>query len=285
MARVAVLGLGLLGNGFVEGLLTRGGSEVVVWNRTRAKADSLAAMGATVAETPADAVRGADRVHLVLLDDDVVDAVIAELRPALSPSTVIVDHSTTQPDRTAARAAALDAAGVQYLHAPVMMGPGAARAAKGTMLVAGPAARVARVHEALTPMTGHLWHVGERADLAAVYKLLGNATILSYIAVLADVMHLADAAGVSRTGAMEMMGKLVVSAGGGMRGDMMLADAYAEPQFTLNVARKDVRLMLATAGTQPMPMLSAMAQHMDARIAAGLGEWDIAALGKRDGSA
>jgi 3-hydroxyisobutyrate dehydrogenase len=281
MSHVAVLGTGLLGAGFVEGLLSRGGTTVTVWNRSRDKAERLAALGATIADTPADAVRGAERVHLVLLDDEVVDATIAALRPGLSADAVIIDHTTTQPARTAARVAALDAEGVAYLHAPVMMGPPAARSAKGMMLIAGATSRVDRVRDALTKMTGELWHVGERADLAAVYKLVGNALVLSAVGVAADIMHLVDAAGVPRTGAMEMLAKTNPSGAIAFRGAMMLEDQY-ETHFALDVARKDVRLMLETAGGQPVPVLHALATRMDELIRDGNGAHDFAVMGRRE---
>lgn len=280
MPRVAVLGTGLLGAAFTEAMLERGGNDVVVWNRTKSKTDPLVALGATAADTPADAVRGASRVHLVLLDDETVDTTISEMMHALDKETVIVDHTTTLPLRTAARAAALDAEGFEYLHAPVMMGPGAARTAKGMMLVAGPSERFARVRDALRVMTGELWYVGERPDLAAAYKLFGNATNLSFLAVIADVLHLADAAGVPREGAMQMLGKLTISTTGGMRGEMMMTEKF-EPQFTLEVARKDLRLMIETAGTEPTPMLRALAGRMDDLIANGFGAMDFAVIGKR----
>lgn len=280
MARVAVLGTGLLGSGFVEGLLSRGATDVVVWNRTRARAEPLVALGARVFDSAADAVVGVDLVHLVLLDDDTVDATIATIRGSLATGAVIVDHSTTRPDRTAARAAALDAAGIDYLHAPVMMGPGAARIAAGIMLVAGPNERVARVRPALTAMTGALWHVGERPDLAACYKLFGNAAVLSLVGVLADIMHMADATGVERAGAFEMLSKLNLGGTIGMRGPMMVSGSY-DPQFTLDVARKDLRLMLETAGTETVPMLKALAGRMDEMIESGDGTQDVAVLGKR----
>lgn len=279
MARVAVLGTGLLGSGFVEGLLSRGATEVTVWNRTREKAMPLEALGARVFENAADAVVGVDIVHLVLLDDDTVDAAIMDIRGSLATGAVIVDHTTTRPDRTAARAAALDAAGIEYLHAPVMMGPGAARSAKGMMLVAGPNERVARVRDALTAMTGELWHVGERPDLASVYKLFGNAAVLSVIGVLADIMHLADAAGVERSGALDMLSKVNLGGSIGMRGPMMAEKTFA-PQFTLDVARKDLRLMLETAVGQNVPMLKALAEHMDDAIARGDAKEDVAVLGR-----
>jgi len=278
MTRVAVLGLGLLGSGFAEGLLSRGGSTVVVWNRTAAKCEPLVALGATAAPSAAEAVRGAERVHLVLLDDDSVDATIADLQAALHPEAVIIDHTTTQPARTAARAAALSQAGIRYLHAPVMMGPGAARDANGMMLVAGPEAWLDPVRDALAMMTGELWHVGERADLAAVYKLVGNAATLAVVGVLADIMRLADAANVPRTGALDMLAKVNLNGPVGGRGKMMVTGKF-ESNFTLDVARKDLRLMLETAGDLATPMLAALAARMDEAISTGLGGEDFAVIG------
>ena len=272
--------MGLLGSAFVEGLLVRGGTDVVIWNRTPSRCDPLVALGATVAASPGEAVQGAERVHLVLLDDDSVDAIIAELQASLHPDAVILDHTTTRPDRTAARAATLDARGIKYLHAPVMMGPGAARTAKGMILVAGPAARVALVRDALTPMTGEVWHVGERPDLAAIYKLFGNAGALSVVAVLADIMRLADETEVPRAGVLEMLAKVNLNGPLGLRGAMMVSGQY-EPNFTLDVARKDVRLMLETLGGAPAPMLNAFAATMDEAIAAGQGTEDFAIIGRR----
>lgn len=273
--------MGLLGSGFAEGLLSRGGSEVVVWNRTAEKTEPLVALGATAAESPAEAVRGADRVHVVLLDDDSVDEAIADFQAALHPDAVVIDHTTTLPTRTAARAASLEAVGVQYLHAPVMMGPGAARTAKGLMLVAGPAERFERVSAALAEMTGELWYVGARADLASVYKLFGNAASLSVVGVLADVMRIADGAGVARSGVLEMLAKVNLNGPLNMRGTMMVTGEY-EPNFTLDVARKDLRLMLETAPEGTTPMLSALAMRMDDVIEAGQAKQDFAILGKAE---
>src|SRR5437870_1149708 len=110
MTHIAYLGTGLLGSAFVEAALGRGDT-VAVWNRTADKAHALEKFGAQFAATPADAVRGAERVHLVLKDDAVVEDVIAQLRPGLDANAVIVDHTTTQPELTAARAIRLNAEG------------------------------------------------------------------------------------------------------------------------------------------------------------------------------
>src|SRR5690606_386985 len=121
---------------FAEAALGRGDT-VSVWNRTASKAQSLQQFGARVAATPADAVRGAERVHLVLRDDAAVEQVIAACRDALEPGAIIIDHSTTLPSATRERSAALNAAGVRYLHCPVFIGPAAARKGDGIILAAG----------------------------------------------------------------------------------------------------------------------------------------------------
>ncbi|MEP6833104.1 MAG: NAD(P)-binding domain-containing protein [Gemmatimonas sp.] len=277
---IALLGTGLLGSAFAEAFLTRGGTALTVWNRTRSKAEPLGAMGARVADSAAEAVRGAERVHLVLLDDDTVDETIAAIRDALEPNAIIVDHTTLRPDRTASRAAALNAAGIEYLHAPVMMGPPTARAAKGMMFVAGPIERFARVKNELARMTGEVHFLGERAELAACYKLCANAMLLMTAGALADVFHMADAMHMPREAVGDVFRKFNTDGVLNARGTRMLNEDY-KATFTLDVARKDVRLMVESAGSEPVPMLRALAQRMDDVIGAGMSEFDIGVLSKR----
>lgn len=280
MTRVALLGTGLLGSGFADGLLSRGGTELSVWNRTRAKAEPLAAGGARIADSPADAVKGAERVHLVLLDDATVDETIAALRPALDTRSVILDHTTNLPAATAARARTLAAEGVAYLHAPVFMSPAAARAAQGMMLVAGDAALFDRVKDDLQRMTADLWYVGERPDLAAAYKLFGNAMLVAMGGGLADVFHMADALEVSRAETLGLFDRFRIEGGIRMRGTRILEENYA-PSFQLETARKDVRLMLESSDGEPTPVLQAVADRMDELIAQGLGDKDMAIMARR----
>ena len=153
MANIAFLGTGLLGGAFAEACAKRGDS-VTAWNRSQDKVLALATFGVKSAKTPADAVRGAARVHLVLKDDAVVDEVIAAARAGLSADAVIIDHTTTLPTLTAERSQRLNALGIKYLHGPVFMGPPAARNAQGSMMVAGPAPLFERVKDDLAKMTG-----------------------------------------------------------------------------------------------------------------------------------
>jgi 3-hydroxyisobutyrate dehydrogenase len=277
MESIALLGTGLLGAAFAEAAAKRGDS-VVVWNRTINKATALSGFGVLAALSPADAVRGASRVHLVLKDDAVVNDVIAAMQPGLAPDAIILDHTTTLPALTAERAARLQAAGIKYLHCPVFMGPPAARNAQGSMMVAGPSALFESVRPALEKMTGRLDYLGERSDLAAANKLIGNAMLLGVYATLADVLTLAQAGGVDAEAAIKLLSVFDMNAMIATRG-MNMGKGTFNLSFELDMARKDVRLMLETAGERPLAALPAVAARMDQLIAAGHGAADVSILG------
>ena len=255
------------------------GDDVTVWNRTIDKARALEKTGARVAPTPAQAVRGASRVHLVLTDDAVVEKVIADLRPGLSPETIIVDHSTTQPVLTAERSKRLNAEGVRYLHCPVFMGPAAAREQKGTVLAAGPRALFDAVHADLARMGARVEYFGERPDLAAVYKLIGNAFVVGINALVADVFAIGAGADVSSADALKILDFFNPSGIISARGKKMVEEDYA-PSWELAMARKDVRLMIETADGIPLAALDGIAKRMDALIAEGRGSDDLAVIAK-----
>jgi len=277
MANIAFLGTGLLGGAFAEAAAKRGDS-VTAWNRSMEKVLALAPFGVKAAATPADAVRGASRVHLVLKDDAVVEEVIAAARAGLSPDAILIDHTTTLPKLTAERAERMHAAGLKYLHCPVFMGPPAARDAQGSMMVAGPKKLFESIEADLARMTGRLTYMGERTDLAAANKLLGNAVIIGLSAVIADVLTLAQASSIDAEDAIGLLGLLDLNAMVMGRG-MNMAKGNFAPSFELAMARKDVRLMLETSGDRPMAALPAIAARMDQLISAGHGSADASILG------
>lgn len=271
-----------MGTGFVQALLARGKS-VTVWNRTAAKAQALAAAGANVAADPGDAVRGAKRVHLSLLDDHAVDSVLDLFLPSLQPGAIIVDHSTTAPQPTAERAKRLAERGVAFLHAPVFMGPANARDCTGIMLAAGPQEVYDRVRPALERMTGKIRYFGERTDLAAGYKLFGNMMIMFVVSGIADIYALAQGLGVNPKDACTLFNDFNPAGQVSGRGRRM-AEGDFKPTFELSAARKDVRLMLETAGATGVALhvLPAIARRFDDVIAAGHGQDDLASIGAAD---
>jgi len=276
MANVAFIGTGLLGSALVEGMLKRGDS-VTVWNRTEAKARALESIGARVASSPGDAVAGADRVHMTLPDDAVVNQIGEAIAARLKPGATVVDHSTTSPAGAKARIERAKKSGFKFLHAPVFMSPQMARDAVGLMLVSGPKAVFEGVRADLAKMTGDVWYVSEEGDRAAAYKLFGNSMLFVIAAGVADVFAMAKGLGIAPAEALEVFSKFQPGGVIKSRGEKMARGDFSA-SFELTMARKDMRLMLEAAAGQPMTVLPAIAQRMDEAIAKGHGQDDLGAI-------
>ena len=276
---IAILGTGLLGSNFARALRRRG-EDVHVWNRTAARARALEADGARAFDDAADAVRGASRVHVVVSDDDAVDAVLAAAR--LPAGALVIDHTTTSTAGALARTARWPASGVTYVHAPVFMGPQNARDGTGLMLVSGDREVVARVAPLLAPMTGKVLDLGARVDAAAAFKLLGNLFLMAFTAGCADFLGLAKALGVAPAEAAALFDHFNPGTTIGARLRRMIDAAYAEPSWELAMARKDARLVAAEAERAgvPLAVLPAIAARMDAVIAEGHAHADWTVIAK-----
>lgn len=275
MSTIAVLGTGLLGAGFVENLLAKGHT-VRAWNRSRDKLAPLADKGAYAATDPADAVTGAERVHVVLAEDSAVDAVLAAAVPALGAGVPVIDHSTNLAERVAERVARLRAAGVAYVHAPVFMSPADARGATGLMLFAGPTAEFEALRGSLATMSGRLWHVGEQADAAATYKLMGNAVLVSLAGVMGDLFAMGQERGMSPEQVSALFDVFKPAGALPFIGGRVARKGEGPASFELAMARKDVRLMIETAGgPEGLVVLPAIADAMDTALAEGHGARDF----------
>ncbi len=281
METIAFYGAGMLGSGFVQALRKRA-VPVRVWNRTFEKAEALEAFGAVAFKSPAEAARGAARVHICLRDDASVDEVLAAAAPGIAKGTAVVDHTTVLPSGVAAREQRCAANGLEFLHAPVFMGPPNAAAATGLMLASGARKRFEQLRHALEPMTGKVWYLGEPVDKAATFKLMGNAMILAVVGGLNDVFTIAQANGLSRLEAFELFGNYDPCAQIQGRGKRMAREDY-EPTWTLDMAHKDAELMLESSGGASLPVIAAVEAAMRGLIdhRRELAAKDLAALSAR----
>lgn len=279
--KIAFFGTGLMGSGFVRRLRATG-HEVNVWNRSAAKARALEADGARAYADPAQALEGADRIHLSLADDASVDAVLEPLAAAIPEATWIVDHTTTAPTPTAERAARWRARGRSFIHAPVFMGPPNALEGSGLMLVSGEKS----LHDALLPalqqMTGTVLYLGEAPERAAAFKLFGNMTLIGIMGVLGDVNRLAHALGIPTGEAFSLFkhfnpGQMLPA-----RAARIESGDVTKPSFEMSMARKDVRLMIEEAqrGGVELFVMPGVAALFDAAIARGEGALDAAAAAR-----
>jgi 3-hydroxyisobutyrate dehydrogenase-like beta-hydroxyacid dehydrogenase len=276
---VAFYGAGMLGSGFIKSL-RRQGYDVRVWNRTFEKAKALETVGAHAFEDAAEAARGADIVHICVRDEVAVDDVLARALPGIAKAAPIVDHTTVNVETVAPRARRLNDAGYGFLHAPVFMGPPQAENAQGIMLASGSQQLFDAVQNHLATMTAKVKYLGERADLAAIYKLMGNAMILAVVGGLGDMITIAGAQGLSPVQAYELFSFYSVEGQITGRGKRMAEGDYT-PLWTLEMADKDARLMQAAAKGAPLPVIDAVETAMRERIAKKLGDRDLGVLAER----
>lgn len=271
----AFLGIGLLGSNFVKALLEKG-EDVHIWNRTKAKATALEQDGAQVFDTPADAVKEADFIHLTLKDDSTVNEVLEKALPGMKPGAIIVDHTTTSVEGAIQRTADWVKQGFQYQHAPVFMGPKNAREGSGVMMVSGDQELISQLEPLLSGMTGKVLNFGPSAGKAAGIKLAGNLFLIAVTGGVADMLALAGATGLTMEDLFTLFEQW--NPGAAVTGRLKKIEEadFTHPSWELDMARKDAGLMMnaASSGRAPLTVIPAVAAEMDRWIAEGYGKND-----------
>jgi 3-hydroxyisobutyrate dehydrogenase len=267
---IAFLGMGLLGSNFVRALKKRG-EDVHVWNRSPERAKALEAEGAKAFENVADACKGASQIHVTLSDDAAVDDVLEKAKSGFDAKVVIVDHTTTSPTGTRARAKLWADRNIAFQHAPVFMGPKNALESTGIMLASGDKSQFDVLSPFLEKMTGKLAYLGPAVDRAAAMKLMGNLFLVNMITGLADTIALAKAEGVPSeevASLFEIFNPAPMLQG---RLKVLQRGQFSDPSWELQMARKDTRLMMEEAARGKMELITipAIAKAMDAWIEKG----------------
>ena len=282
MERIGFIGLGIMGSRMAA-VLRRAGHEVLVWNRTRARAEAWAAEhGGTVVDTPSHLGERCDVIVSIVVDGAQVeqvllgeDGVVEDARDGL----VCVDMSTIAPAQARSIAARLGEHGVAFLDAPVT--GSAPKAADGTLtiMVGGERDDLARVRPVLDAMGESVVHVGPVGHGQTV-KVLTNALAAANVTALAQALLIAKRAGVEVERMIEVLPR---SAGGSRQVDLkavpMLTHDFT-PLFKLEHLLKDVDLAL-DAGHElglPFPAAAAAGELLTAGVGRGLGEQDFAAV-------
>jgi len=282
---IAFLGTGLLGANFTRALLRRG-ENVNVWNRTAEKARALENEGAKAFENVADAVKGADRIHLTLSDDNSVDEVLQNASPGFKPGVIIVDHTTTSSPGAAKRASYWNGKGFHYIHAPVFMGPPNALEGTGTMMVSGNQQVIKQIEPELSKMTGKLWNLGEDPSKAAAIKLLGNLFHIGLVGVLTDMLTLANTLNVPASDLQSLFE--ILNPAGVIKARLRKIDSntFNEPSWELAMARKDARLMMeqANGSSKKLLVIPGVAEKMDIWLKKGHAKDDWTILSQDAGT-
>jgi 3-hydroxyisobutyrate dehydrogenase len=278
---VAVLGLGLMGGGMARQLLASG-FPVAVWNRNPQRARAPGLEGARIANTPADAVRGAKIVIAMLAADEASRSVW--LGPdgalaAMEPGAVAIEASTLTIGWVRELAEEMTSAGVDFLDAPVTGSRDQAASGALKFLVGGDAQALSRAQPALDALGTNVDHLGPIGS-GAILKLVNNFLCGVQVSALAEAMAMIERSGLDPARSLALLaagapGSPLVRA----VGQRMLDRDYA-PHFRVPLMAKDLAYAAAAFGAEGIDLASAHAarDRFLAAEAAGFETFDIAAI-------
>lgn len=286
MTAVGVLGIGRMGAAMARALAAAG-FEVVLWNRTAAAAERLATdLGGRSVPHPRDVVAAADVCITMLADGPAVDAVFAGpdgLLASARPGNVLIDASTVSPATLRAHEAAARAAGAGILDAPVSGSVALAESGRLTLMVGGEPADLERARPVLDALAQTVFHLGPLGSGAAM-KLAVNTVIFGLNQALAEGLVLAEAAGIRRDLAYDV---IAASAAGapfvGYKRAAFLDPDDTPVAFALDLAAKDLRLIadLARDVGLTLPQADTNLAAIVATAAAAGGDLDFSAVAGR----
>lgn len=264
------------------------GHDVWVWNRTRAKAQALAAEGAHVVDAPRELVAHAQAVFLCVSDTAAVREVVFGLGGVLGEDTAdagagrvrwIVDHSSIAPAATREFAARAARDGVDWIDAPVSGGVPGAQAGTLAVMAGGAGESVAALEPVMRAYAARVTHMGE-AGAGQMTKLCNQAIVCATVAGIAEAVGLAQAAGIDAS-------RLPEALAGGWADSVLLrtfvprmTEAGHAPIGSLKTFQKDIDTVADAARSTgaAMPVVGAVQQVLRLGAAMGLGDADLAAF-------
>ena len=257
--------------------LAEAGCDIAVWNRTRAKAEPLAARGASIARE-LKALSSRDIVFVMVSTYEDVREVVGELLAAGRPK-MIVECSSISLEGSAELRKTLGEQNVQYLAAPVSGNAKVIKAGKLTFVVSGPRAAYERARPYLDLMGMGSSYVGE-GELARIAKICHNVMLGVVIQSLCEITILAQKAGMPRHAFLEFLNKSVMGSTFTRYKTPALVNLDFHVTFTPKLLRKDLDLGLE-AGRRlevPLPLASITRDLLQQMIGQGMTEQDFSTL-------
>ena len=280
---IGYIGAGFMATPMIENLLADGHS-VAVWNRTAAKAEALASMGARVAAEAAQVGESSGIVLSCLADDSALDAVFddGKVLAALGEGGVHVSMSTISAACARRLATNHGEQGVAYVAAPICGRPDAVKARMQSFLVAGKATAKTRVGDLLDALGRKVFDFGADPTAANIAKINFNFLIASATEAMAEAFAVVEKSGLDPEAFYDMM---VGTAFGcplyENYGRMLHQRGWDKPGFTLANGLKDVKLAAETASDcgARMRLGELLQDRFEQAVANGLGDKDWTAIG------
>ena len=279
MSKCAFLGLGVMGFPMAGHLVSKG-HEVIVWNRTTAKAEDWASTHeGKAATTPEDAVAGAEYVCLCLGDDPDVAAVFDQIEGALANGTIVIDHTTASAGLARKLHERCAARGAHFVDAPISGGQAGAEAGRLTIMCGGDDEAMAKARPVMEAYGARITHIGE-SGAGQLAKSVNQICIAGIVQGLSEGIHFAESNGLDVAKVME-----AISGGAAQSWQMenrwktMVAREF-EHGFAVDWMRKDLRIALKAAGESGarLPVTALVDQFYADVQAEGGQRWDTSSL-------
>ena len=275
------IGTGRMGYALATRLLNAG-CDLAVWNRTRAKAEPLAELGATIVDSPADL---ADRDIIItnVASSDVYTEVILGANGVLSRGnpapSLIVDSSTISEEASNTVRVAAEKVGCAVLAAPVSGNAKVVKSGRLSVVVSGPQSAFDRAQPYLDLFGQSVTYVGE-GDAARLVKICHNLILGVMTQVLAETTVLAERAGISRSAYLDFVNGSVMGSVFSRYKTPSFVNLDFTPTFTGHLLRKDLELGLSAARqfNVPVPATALVHQIVMHVIGEGMGDEDFGAL-------
>ena len=279
--RIGWIGCGRMGAAMATRLI-EGGDDVTVTNRTRAKAEALGTIGATVVENPRDLVDREIVFVMVSADQDVLEVTVGEngvlTNPDVAPA-ILVDSSTVSAETSATVREACERRGTKFLAAPVSGNPKVVAAGQLTLAVSGDEDTFDQVKPYLSQIGSGVTYVGS-GEVARLVKICHNMFLGVVAQSLAEIMVLAESHGIKRSALLEFINNSILGSPFSRYKTPAFVNLDCSPTFTTSLLRKDFNLGMAAAKatSASMPLAALTTELVTSAVGAGYGGADFAAL-------
>lgn len=281
---VGFIGLGNMGAGIASSLL-RAGHQVMVYNRTRERAEALRKDGASIATSVAEACRG-EAVLTMLADDAALESVVfgeGGILRSLPRDHFHISLSTIGVKLSDKLNAEHARAGQQFVAAPVFGRPEAAQAAKLIVVCAGDKKAIEHCKPLLEAIGQTLVVIGECPSQANVVKLTGNFLIASMLESLSEAFAFARKSGIDAAAILDFFTSTIFNVPVYKTyGALIVEGKYEQVGFALPLGLKDIRLVLQAAEAQnvPMPIASVLRDRFLTALGRGHEDKDWSVIGR-----
>jgi 3-hydroxyisobutyrate dehydrogenase-like beta-hydroxyacid dehydrogenase len=267
-----------MGSGMARNLL-RAGHELVVFNRSRDKAEALAASGAHIADSPAGVCRESEAVMTMVADDRAAEQIVFGengIASALPAGAIHISCSTIGTALARRLAAEHDRRGQGYLSVPVFGRPEAAESKNLLVVAAGPPELVERCRPLFDAIGRQTFVVGSDPAQANTAKLCGNFMIAAMLEAFGEAFAALRKAGAPPHAFLEIMSTLFGSPVYASYGRLIVEEKFSPAGFAVRLGLKDVLLVLEAAEelAAPMPLASLIRDHLLSAMAHGQADLD-----------